>query len=119
MKMLRCKCCGGHIDLKTLRCNYCDTQYERDGDDIIPVMHEVVTANIVPIGTRVVMSDEMVFKHPEIASGYAKKELTHMIAEKIMEHAEMRVFDEPLAMQKVFVARVNIATNEFHPYLME
>lgn len=32
MEAMICKNCGGHINPRTYKCDYCDTQYKRDND---------------------------------------------------------------------------------------
>ena len=34
VKPLTCERCGGAIDRKTMRCPYCDTQYERKNNGV-------------------------------------------------------------------------------------
>ena len=36
MKKYLCECCGGHINEKTMTCEFCGTKYKRD-DDVIRI----------------------------------------------------------------------------------
>ena len=43
MKKLICECCGGQINSKTMKCEYCGTQYKRDYEENTPQIIRVET----------------------------------------------------------------------------
>lgn len=118
MKEYRCKYCGGHINPRTMKCEYCDTQYKQEADDIIPIL-SIEKTNLIPLVAKVEVADEVLFQLGEGIEQLVKQRLANMLAEKIMEKAKLAHEHNILNMTHVYMAMVRIEDTKEHVTLNE
>ena len=57
MEKYLCECCGGHINPRTMTCEYCGTQYKRQWDDPLNVVRIETYRNPVKTFTATMAID--------------------------------------------------------------
>ena len=87
-KALICQCCGGHIDRRTMKCPYCETQYN---GNLEPVTH--IVSRSEPYGVQTlhaeVYVDELTFQNQEIAMKIAREKLYEAMMESMKHLVEI------------------------------
>ena len=87
-KALICQCCGGHIDRRTMKCPYCETQYN---GKLEPVTH--IVGRSEPYGVQThhaeVYVDELAFQNQEIAMKIAREKLYEAMMKSISPYVEI------------------------------
>lgn len=69
LKPLVCERCGGHIDRKTMKCPYCDTQYERRNNGVT-VNYVVDRPGTHRLSAEIRVDEEMMARDTEGATHY-------------------------------------------------
>ena len=119
MKMRSCKNCGSPSLIRsgynTYKCPYCDTEYELDGDDLIPITKEIVETNVTTIGARVEISREaMIFGDPKCIQNYVIEELTKSLARELLKCAEIQDYPNVMNCSHDIYARVKVVDGKRH-----
>lgn len=91
VKALECKNCGGSIDRRTMKCPYCDTQYERDGngglvESHIPILQ--IPSNVQTFHVAAKVRLEML-RDPEMAQKYVKDRMAKELAKVVADNMEI------------------------------
>lgn len=82
MQKYICDCCGGKIDLITLKCEYCGTQYKNEFDNLIKI--ETFTNPVDTYKGRVIISRQTLKQMGEtVASEYVINTLTRELSKAI------------------------------------
>lgn len=113
-KPLICQNCGGRIDRRTMKCPYCDTEYERNMDEM-PIRFVVEQPGVHRIRAEVRLAEEMIVRDPEGASRYAMNKLRQGIADGLLEYMKIctsKSFD-PMNMCQVIRGEVRVIDPTF------
>ena len=81
-----CKHCNGRVNPRTMKCEYCDTQYKREYEDILPPFRVEHYMNPTQrYGARVTIPNEYIKgMGAHDATEYAIREMAHQLAECII-----------------------------------
>lgn len=88
IKPLVCENCGGQIDRSTLKCPYCDTQYNRQRDQTV-INYIVDRPGVHRLRATIRVDDDMARHDPEAASNYALNRLRHEIADGLLAYMKI------------------------------
>lgn len=104
IKPLICERCGGQIDRKTMKCPYCDTQYERKNNGVT-VRYVADRVGIHTIRADVRVDNFRLQRDPEGATEYALDRLRQEIADGLLAYMK-------IATQKDFLEQCEIIRGE-------
>lgn len=88
MKPLVCQNCGAAINRRTMRCDYCGTQYERQREQST-VQFLVERPGTHRICATVRLADEMARHNPEAATRYALDGLRREVADGLLAYMKI------------------------------
>lgn len=88
IKPLVCEQCGGQIDRKTMKCPYCDTQYERKNNGVT-VNYVVDRPGVHTLRAEVRVDEHMMLRYPEDATAYAMDRLRQEIADGLLAYMKI------------------------------
>lgn len=108
-----CECCGGKINPRTLKCEYCDTEYKREGDDIIRI--ETFRNPVVPLKCGVSISREMLMNDPERTVRYVYGKIAEKLADSIMPYMIFENHDDVERCQTQIVGMIRVVNPEVKP----
>lgn len=114
LKPLICTQCGAQIDRKTMRCPYCDTQYEKKHDGM-PINFVVERPGVHRIRAEVRVADEMARYDPEGATRYVMDRLRFGIADGLLDYMKVvtsKEFD-PMNMCQIIRGEVRVLDPTF------
>ena len=104
LKEYVCVNCGGKIDRNTLRCLYCDTQYERRHEEkqpaIKPFVGEYDGRGVQRLCASVKM-DNFVFTSGEMTEDRIKDMLCKSLARAIRDYIKISIMDDDRSFSKV------------------
>ena len=108
MKKYICDCCGGQINIKTMLCEYCGTQYKEDIQRLIKV--ETYTNPVREYGARYIIPKEMTHADVplEIISEYAIKNLIAEMSKCLAENMVIKHERDYATNAHIFTGRVKI-----------
>lgn len=91
LNALTCQNCGATINRATMKCEYCDTQYERTYEGT-QVKFIADRPGVHTLRAMVMLDEEMVASNPERAKEFAERKLRQSLADGLMEY--MRTEEE-------------------------
>lgn len=109
LRELTCKNCGGKIDRSTLKCPYCDTQYERTHDGVsIKFVPERPGVHTLRAMVRVDEAD--ISRHPDLMERYIRDRLRKGLADALLDYATISQQEEydPRSFCRVIRAEVKV-----------
>lgn len=102
-----CQNCGGQIERKTMRCPYCDTQYERTIDGITekyiaerPGEHR--------IQAMVRVSDISIKNDPERIERFVKERMSNRLAKALCEYMTITEEKDWRSFDTIFCGEVRV-----------
>lgn len=104
---LICQQCGGAIDRKTMKCPYCETQYERKYDGVA-IRHVVEKPGIHTIRAMVKVDDRMLYQSPEGATRFVMDRMRNQIADALLNYMKMFTEMEHNHMEQCHIIRGEI-----------
>lgn len=124
MKMRSCKNCGSPSLIRsgnTYKCPYCDTEYELEGDDLIPIVtNEIVETNGATVGVKVEVADEVLsFSDSEFIENYVIEALTKSLARELLKYAEIQGYPNVMNCSHDIYARVKVVDGKRHVELRD
>lgn len=120
MKMRNCKNCGSPSLIRsghnTYKCPYCDTEYELDGDDLIPIVpKEIVETNFTTVCAKINVTDEVLaFTDSNYIQSYVVKELTNSLAKELLKYAEFQDYPNVMNCSHDIYAKVRVVDGKRH-----
>jgi RNA polymerase subunit RPABC4/transcription elongation factor Spt4 len=115
LKPLICQNCGGHIDRDTMRCPFCDTQYEKTHNDM-PINFVVERPGVHKIRAEVKMPYEFELRDPERATEYAMDNLRQGIADGLLDYMKICTEKNPMTMCSIIRGEVRVLDPYFSDY---
>ena len=115
---LRCDYCGGHINPKTYKCEYCGTQYVKPRDAYAPLEMKVVAVQ-APVETLAVsMRIPMERARSMVDTGipieeYVRRDFAEQIAEQIAGNLTIYEDFDIRGYEKVYMARLRVVKPDF------
>lgn len=88
IKPLVCENCGGKIDRQTMKCPYCDTQYERKNNGVT-VNYVVDRPGTHRLQATVKIDEDMMLNSPEGATEFVMDRLRHEIADGLLAYMKI------------------------------
>lgn len=113
MKNLTCTRCGGTLDPKTYRCEYCGTYYEKPATAGATLKVIQTTANIIPLSVDAVVDKEMIMLNGELAAKYVCSEMAHKLATELVKHMDIITYEEPRTCQVMVKGRIRVVAPEY------
>ncbi len=119
MKMRSCKNCGSPSLIRsghnTYKCPYCDTEYELDGDDLIPITKEIVETNVTTVSAKIEVTDEVLrFADSESIQKYVIEGLTMSLAKELLKFAEFQDYPNVRHCSHDIYAKVRVVDGKRH-----
>lgn len=115
LKPLVCQQCGGTIDRKTMKCPYCDTQYEQKNDGI-SMRYVVETPGIHTIRAMVAVDDRMAIQSPQAATKFTMDKMRDKIAEGLLDYLKITTERDPLHMCQIIRGEIRVVDPTFSTY---
>ncbi len=116
---LRCDYCGGHINPKTYKCEYCGTQYVKPRVDSYAPLEMKVVAVQAPVDTLAVsMKIPMERAKSMVDMGipieeYVRRDFAEQIAEQIAGNLTIYEDFDIRGYEKVYMARLRVVKPDF------
>ena len=108
LKAMVCQNCGATIDRRSMKCEYCGTQYEReyDGAQVRFVMDRPGVHTICAEA----MVDEMIVGSipPEAMERHIMNKLRNSIADGLLEYLKMEVKVDPMHFCRIIRGEVRV-----------
>lgn len=114
-KALICQCCGGHIDRRTMKCPYCETQYEKKFDGT-PVTFTVERPGVHHINAMVRLDEQAIRMNPEGATEFAMNKLRNSIADGLLEYMRIDTCKDYSQFCRIIRADVRVLDPTFYDY---
>ena len=115
LKPMVCERCGGDIDRRTMRCQYCDTQYERKHEGT-QINYVVERPGIHRLRAEVRIADEMTRRDPEMATKIATDRLRNGIADGLLDYMKIYTNVDPMLMCQIIRGEVRVVDPTFGNY---
>lgn len=107
-KPLLCKNCGGAIDRFTMKCPFCDTQYERPHEEV-PVLPVVEQRGVERICASIAVDMECLLRSPQDAiEHFAKSKVMGILAKELLKYATFTETDDPRSFRKIINATIAV-----------
>lgn len=106
-KPLLCKNCGGVIDRFTMKCPFCDTQYERPHEEV-PVLPVVERRGVERICASIAVDLECIERYPSQTEKLAKSKVMNLLAKELLKYATITVMDDPRSFRKIINATIAV-----------
>lgn len=110
-KAFICQCCGGHIDRRTMKCPYCETQYN---GNLEPVTY--IVGRSEPYGVQThqaeVYVDELAFQNQEIAMKIAREKLYEAMMKSISSYVEIEECRDNRRFGRILRGRLKIFSDK-------
>lgn len=110
LKPLICQCCGGQIDRRTMKCPYCETQYN---GKLEPVH---IISRSEPYGVQTLQAavyvDELAFQNQEIAMKIAREKLYEAMMKSMTPYVEIEENRDPCRFGRTLRGRLKIFTDK-------
>ena len=87
-----CEQCGGQIDLATMQCKFCGTEYYDKSLKHITVRQ--VCPGEATIAAEVRIDYDTMLRAPEAARNYALRELRNQIADGLLAYMKLETYDD-------------------------
>lgn len=115
MEALICKQCGGRINPKTMRCEYCGTYHKMEYDPWNrPFITLVEHPEVKVIGGQVCIDNHVASRaDKEYINRYVRHELTARIAEALEPEVEYEVYDDIQYDRQIVRGRIRIVSPKF------
>jgi hypothetical protein len=88
-----CQNCGAPIDRRTMRCEYCGTEYKRVYDST-PIHFTVERPGVHRIRAEVRVDDELIRHRPEAAQKFAMDRLRKGLADGLLDYMKLCTSEE-------------------------
>lgn len=112
MKPLLCTQCGAPIDRRTMKCPYCDTQYEHPNERI-KIVVDRPGVHTIRCETKV---DMMHMRHsPEGAREYVLRDMRQQIADGLLAYMKMTTSEcyDPMSCCQIIRGEIRVVDPSF------
>lgn len=113
MENLTCTRCGGTIDPKTYRCEYCGTYYEKPATANATLKVIQAPANIIPLSACAAVDKEIIVANGELAAKYVRSEMAHKLATELAKYMDIITYEEPRTYQIMVKGRIRVVAPEY------
>lgn len=93
MKPLICERCGGQISRKTMRCEYCGTEYGYE-NGAAQIRFTVDRPGVQKIVCQTAVDKDLILRSPEGAREYALREMREQIADGLLAFMKITVAED-------------------------
>lgn len=113
MTKMTCECCGGTINLSSLKCEYCGTQYESDfGYENLRIETYQSPCRIFK-AKLAIPHEAMSLMSSDEVSDYTIRNLSRKLAEAIEPMMQLETEFNPAMMHHVITAKVRIVEPDY------
>ena len=111
---LKCKNCNGALNPKTLKCEYCGSQYREKNDNGKITYFQTVPAKTEVLRAQVSVPDRMMRSvDTDTISKYTLEEISCLLAKELMKYAKIETMYEPLTMTQIISGTVRVVEPDF------
>ena len=114
-KPLICQCCSAPINRRTMQCDYCGTQYERENNGVT-IKYEVEYPNIHKIGAKISVPRDIVTHCPERATEYSLRKMREQIAEGLLGYMKISTETDYMSDCQIILGEVRVVDPTFTIY---
>jgi RNA polymerase subunit RPABC4/transcription elongation factor Spt4 len=107
LKQLVCQNCGGKIDRATMKCPYCDTQYESKNEMVQIVLDRPGTYKI---RCHAKIDRALMAKAPEMARDHVLRQMRSQIADELLGFMKFMTSEEydPISMCQLIRGEITV-----------
>lgn len=110
-----CGCCGGRIDVSTMRCMYCDTQYHHPSLERLNIVK--VEPGVHSLRGEVRIPREvMMHADPEAIRDRSLDELKHQMADGLLAFLKISTCIDPMSNTEIIRGEVRVVDPMFDSY---
>ena len=110
-----CQCCGGKIDISSMKCPYCDTAYHHPSLERINVIKLERGQHL--LGAEVHISREVMLNaNPESIRDYALDELKQQLADGLLAYIKISTCEDRMNCAEIIRGEVVVLDPMFDPY---
>ena len=115
LKPLICQNCGGAINRQTMKCPYCDTQYEKKNNGIT-LNYVVEKPGTHRLRAEVRVAKEMREHNPERLTAYVLEKMRHEIADGLLAYMRITTSDDPANFCQIIRGEVKVIEPSWGDY---
>lgn len=115
LKPLVCEKCGGAIDRRTMKCPYCDTQYEHKNNGVT-VQYVVDRPGVHTLRACVRVDNFRLHRDPELATEYTINKLRQEIADGLLAYMKISTEKDFLNQCEIIRGEIRVVDPAFSTY---
>ena len=114
LKGYRCSNCGQMLPISSgriFKCEYCGSEYEKENEDLKPLLVETCEAKLITFESKVRLNDH-ILADERCKEDYIKATLStvaHQLAEQIVPYMEVKSYKDIRSMTTVIGGKIRIA----------
>lgn len=109
LEKLNCPNCGAPINRKTMRCEYCGTQFKQDDPQMPPYLIRVEHPKVQVYEAYVKLPYEYCdFGDKEFLNKFVNRELANKLAEAILDETEIKMQEDPMHREFMITGRLRV-----------
>lgn len=118
LKALTCKNCGAPINRATMKCEYCDTQYERTYEGT-QVKFIADRPGVHTLRAMAMIDEEMIRSDPGRAKEFIERKLRQSLADGLMEYMRTEEEMDYRSFARIIRAEVKVVSPQKDTWEME
>ena len=107
MKPLICQCCGGRIDRKTMRCPYCDTQYNGKLEPATKIIYGERRDYDI-LHASVCLKEALFRENQAMAQKIAMEKLMQAMAKGLEPYVEVKEHCDPTSFSRIITGAIRL-----------
>ena len=104
LKPLICQSCGGHIDRRTMKCPFCDTQYNGKIEPV-PIEPLFVADGCETLAISIQIPEEQLLRSANEML-YVQEEMCKLLAKRMMPYLKVRENRNPMNFDRIFTGLI-------------
>ena len=109
---INCQNCGAPINRRTMKCEYCGTEYKREHDGV-PVCFALERPGVHRIRAAVRVDEGLIHSSPEKARDFAMNKLRQGIADGLLEYMKICTEKDYCSFSQIIHAEVRVVDPSF------
>ena len=110
---LKCKNCNGALNPKTLKCEYCGSQYREKNDNGRMVYIQTCPAKTEVLMAQVSVPDELVMRDAEGIAKHTLNEMSNLLAEELIKFVKFEKEYDIHTMTQIIRGTVRVVEPDF------
>lgn len=114
LEELKCVNCGAPLDLLTLKCEYCGSQFAKKEERGLIHYVQTCPAQVATLSAQVNISDEaMRYGSADQISEFAVRQLTRNLAEALMPYMKIETYRDLYTMTQMVRGTIRVVEPDF------